>query len=578
MSGDTYQSWWGKSRCDCQSEAQVGIELLLENAPTASNRSLEIWAGPACDAPTQDRSEICGDEPIATVNLDKLRTKETIWVDSSRIISPPNGECEDLVETNRTIWFVLDDDGDGEPDFSVSHAGVPVDTTPPDKPDKLSLKAGEAHLVLAWSFSDARSTDLAHFQAICSRVNKSQETSLNLSETIEPAYVRTRDLCSENPDDDDRGPLDQHEPSPEFLCGEADAKASELNIDVSGVELGEEDKIGVRLLVVDSSGNFTIVSPSPKETRPVPSLDFWEIYHASGGDAQGGGCRALGPLTETPPGPVFLLFVLVWILRRRGLRGDRSARRALTLAITMVALVSQGNESMAQHGVDSLFSRSRHAHRSKWSLELRAGPHFPEIDREAGLAGKPFETVYGSGTKWMFQVELDRYFSWRAGSLGLGLSAGHLVTSAPACAEDQGGRLCSKRSSADKTSFRLVPTAAVVVYRFTHLADTTEWELVPYAKAGVVAFHWWVTQGNGTLAQSGAGSAKGTTFGWLTSLGVALRLDSLDGTATRSLRDMGIEHSSLFFDVSRSWTPAFGQKETLRVSDLTWALGLSLDF
>src|SRR5690606_16471023 len=129
---------------------------------------------------------------------------------------------------------------------------------------------------------------------------------------------------------------------------------------------------------------------------------------------------------------------------------------------------------------------------------LKLGPYIPDIDGEFALAeGQqgPYQRTFG-GSAVMFLGELDRYFLWPAGQLGVTASGGWMGKTAnayetvacaspaePGCVggvkvalDDEGPPIVS---AGDTTSFRLIPLFLGAVYRFTALDDRVSIPLVP---------------------------------------------------------------------------------------------------
>ena len=249
---------------------------------------------------------------------------------------------------------------------------------------------------------------------------------------------------------------------------------------------------------------------------------------------------------------------------------------------------------------------------SKWNLGIKMGPYLPDIDSEFGLAeGEmgPFETTFGGGSL-MLQFDLDRYFLWPAGQLGVTGSFGLASNTAAAfatCNTDlQAAGLCIgnyadadmdgvvDRAEGDDTSFRLFPMSLGVVYRLTALDDHTPVPLVPYAKAGLSYYLWWVTAPDGSFARKPTDDcadpddpmlacdgdrALGGSLGVQFSIGLALRAERLDRNAATSLRnEFGVEHAGFFAELTYANVDGFGSDKKLAVGDFTWFAGLNFEF
>src|SRR5690606_12867661 len=126
---------------------------------------------------------------------------------------------------------------------------------------------------------------------------------------------------------------------------------------------------------------------------------------------------------------------------------------------------------------------------------------------------------------------------------------------------------------------------AGVVYRLTALDERTWIPLVPYARAGLSYYLWWITRPSGEVAEvptmecpdpgdeslgCDGERALGASLGWQVALGVAIRAERLDPRAADSLRnEMGIAHAGFYAELAYAKVDGFGSAERLRVGDLT---------
>ena len=199
----------------------------------------------------------------------------------------------------------------------------------------------------------------------------------------------------------------------------------------------------------------------------------------------------------------------------------------------------------------------------------------------------------GSGI--MVDFELDRYFLFPAGQFGVTASLGFMGKTAKAfrtedCSSGETGCVDGKKPvimdgelarTAEKTSFRLLPISIGAVYRFTRLDDRFRVPIVPYGRAGVAYYLWWITGPDGSIAEypDDGGRALGASLGVEASVGLALRAERLDKQAALSLRnDTGIEHAGFYVELNYAWVDGFGSDKKLPVGDLTWFAGLNFEF
>jgi hypothetical protein len=253
--------------------------------------------------------------------------------------------------------------------------------------------------------------------------------------------------------------------------------------------------------------------------------------------------------------------------------------------------------------------------RVRWHAGLRVGPYIPDIDLQfprnevTGLG--PYEAMFGD---WyttdgvddggaprvvrkrarVYQVlpmlDVDRIVWDRVGQLGVGGSAGYMQKRAYAYAdgtdEDDPMRL---RSTAARNTFRLIPLAATVTYRMTYLDDRWGIPIVPYVRAGLSYYLWWITAPNGNVAKvcdggASAGSecadedrALGATAGVQASAGIAIRAERVDAGAARSMRTSGIQHAGFYAEVFWGRVDGFGSETKLWVGDTTWFAGINFE-
>src|SRR5262249_15325310 len=132
-----------------------------------------------------------------------------------------------------------------------------------------------------------------------------------------------------------------------------------------------------------------------------------------------------------PAGFVGLALVCYLFLRwRRGRRARKTlvAAAAAAAALVVVSFLGLGlggvRQAHAQAFLDENEMKSEHRGPPviNWAFEFKLGPYYPDVDGESGLTGKPFETLFGTGSSIMGQIELDRFFFHVFGQLGLGVS------------------------------------------------------------------------------------------------------------------------------------------------------------
>jgi hypothetical protein len=192
----------------------------------------------------------------------------------------------------------------------------------------------------------------------------------------------------------------------------------------------------------------------------------------------------------------------------------------------------------------------------RWgSFELGAGTYTPDLDSEFDGSRIPFERAFGTGRGWMFRGGVAKELLQRAGALELGLQSGYHQRTG------KGLRLDGTRSG-DETTLRMIPVSLVLTYRFELLADRYGIPFAPYARAGIERFHWWIDDADGDRAETGA------TNGWSVTGGLAFLLDIIDRQLARELdNDNGVNHTYLFFEVTKRTVDDFGSNRSWILSD-----------
>ncbi|MDQ3366342.1 MAG: MXAN_2562 family outer membrane beta-barrel protein, partial [Myxococcota bacterium] len=240
----------------------------------------------------------------------------------------------------------------------------------------------------------------------------------------------------------------------------------------------------------------------------------------------------------------------------------------------------------------------------KWHAGIRVGPYIPEIDLQAGLnalTGKgPYAAMFGDyyidGTKreravWQIlpMLDVDRILWSGFGQVGVGGSIGYMQKSAYAyldgTSEDDEMR---PRSRASRNTFRLLPLAVTVSYRFTWLDDTYGIPVVPYVRGGLSYYAWWIRAPNGNVSRTceamdadmctSFDKAYGGSIGYQGSVGLAIRAERIDAEAAMSMRNSGIQHAGFYGEYQYAKVDGFGSETRLSVGDNTWFAGVNFEF
>ncbi len=207
------------------------------------------------------------------------------------------------------------------------------------------------------------------------------------------------------------------------------------------------------------------------------------------------------------------------------------------------------------------------------SFELRVGTYRPDDDATIsnlppGGQG-PYARIFGSKRPKSFKLHVARCLPWRLlGTFEAGLGVGWWEANAHAL-DDAGN------PTTESTAFKMVPTEATLTWRLDVLWEKLNVPLVPYARASLQRYNWWITGPGGKTSKSGA------TNGYAYGGGVGLVLDLLDPMLARELdTDYGVNHSMLILDVQQSKVNDFGSASSFDLSDsrLTYSVGLLFVF
>lgn len=223
---------------------------------------------------------------------------------------------------------------------------------------------------------------------------------------------------------------------------------------------------------------------------------------------------------------------------------------------------------------------------SKWILGVRAGPYTPGIDKQLGGAGKgPYKEMFG-GYAIVPMVDFDRVLWNRFGQITAGVSVGFLRRTADAFAIDSPpGDPHRKRVPGATNSFTLIPFALLAGYRFTVLDENYSIPLVPYVRAGIAYYPWWVTAPAGGFAEicddngNNCGNrALGASLGVQGSIGIAFRAESISAGTAQQIRQSGFQHVGIYAELSLAKVDGFGSDKKLSVGDNTWFGGINFEF
>ena len=354
---------------------------------------------------------------------------------------------------------------------------------------------------------------------------------------------------------------------------------------------------GVAVAAVDKYGNVTdIPDSSVVYGMPIPTVDFYTEYRDAGGKTKGGFCSLAG--WHRRPGALalvsFLVVGLVLVARRR--------RKGPPRAGTLVLLVAAGTLATGPAQAQAVYhddadpdadadTDQKPPPQAIWTgterdfaLELRFGLYMPNVDSEFGSSmangtkTPPNQLLFGKSKRPMWQVEFDWEVLQLFGTLSVVASIGYLKENGQGCLLSDLPAKCTH--SADNTSLRLIPFAALVVYRLDEAATRWKVPVVPYGKIGLNYTIWTVNNGDGDVPNFPAGGhGQGGTPGWQAAVGLSLQLDFIDPSAAHEFdSESGVNHTYAFFELDYVSGSGLYRSDVLRVGDNTWFTGLMFEF
>jgi hypothetical protein len=605
------QTFFNRARCECEEKVQIIVDLQTGAAAKIRDKRGEakLMVGPSnclsSDAAIRANSKCwtaATESKLGNISTANSWAVEVSTTDlfshrgsATATTSAPN-PCGTSVA--QKVWFFIDADGDTNPDINEGSTGtdmlaLTLDGEAPDAPTDLTVNSGNEALEVAWPATTTAAPDLAGYLLFCARGDSLQvfkdsfydkqyytkDLLCGGTDTTSSGLLEARSLASATSDSTPAVPVAV--PSPiaaldkAYMCSGL-ISAQTTSHRLTGLQNDAPYVVG--LAAVDKSGNASPISTAYYQT-PVATRDFYREYRDAGGQAEGGYCT----LARSPVRNSALVFGILglgatWAFRRR--RRRRATGASKTLLVLFPLLVAARAEAQTiTHDFDdmeNLESSSRGRFRSprNWAFELRFGPYAPNVDSEfSGTSATPHKTVMGTGHHLMSQFELDWELLHAIGTLGIGIQAGYMSETAKAPKADDSG------PSGDDTTLRIMPVAALAVYRMDLAAEYWNIPLVPYAKVGLNYTFWSITDGNGNTPEYKGGKGKGGTPGWQAGLGIALQLDFIDPSSARAFdSDTGVNHTYAFFEWNHVAADGLGKSGKLHLGDDTWVAGLMLEF
>jgi hypothetical protein len=570
----------GGSAYPCLSPGLAGVKQNCLNLMDPSNYDAEIPGGISA---------------ISSVRVWESPPIPVAWFFGSALT--PNmcgpgggGSCDSTsscasAATKRILYLWAETSGNGTPDSGDIHWDVNVVGEVGLTPTDVSVTGGNEALEVSWKWPagqnpSASSSVFMGIQIFCVR---GADYDVFPDKTFTPAYMTAITTC---PDVVGIGTGALAEYDPKYLCsGLLPSTANGYRI----TGLQNDIPYGVAVAAIDKYYNVSALSNLVYE-KPIPTIDFYTEYTRMGGTAQGGYC-ALAP-GRTGPGMLAIaaLAMLAFVLRRKGKR-QRPGAGPLGLVLLAGTLAAGTAQAQALYH-DDMFIETQE--REPWkgtprefAIEARFALYTPAVDSEfSGSKAGPQAFVFGDSKRPMWQLEFDWEILQVFGTLAVGGSVGYFKENAKSC--DLEGLLDDRNDpnvtmtctrSRDNTSLRLIPIAALVIYRFDVLAEYWKIPLVPYGKLGLNYTLWKVTDGNGYTPSAGGGHGAGGTMGWQAAVGISLQLDWIDPGAARGFdADAGVNHTYAFFELDTIQSSGLGSANKLHVGDNTWFAGLMFEF
>lgn len=238
--------------------------------------------------------------------------------------------------------------------------------------------------------------------------------------------------------------------------------------------------------------------------------------------------------------------------------------RALLLAAALAAAAPAAAQVTLTHGPSG-----------RWgSVDVGVQTYSPNIDAEFKARGATpaYERSFGTSRGYMLQVGVWKSLYTGFGSLEVGFRTGYWRDSGHGYVEQPQGSGNWVQSTA-VTRLQIIPTSAALGYRFDWPVERFGIPLAPYARASLERYNWWVTN------SAGGTSEKGATNGWSATAGLAFLLDILDRTLAREFdRDSGVNHTYLYFEITKAVIDDFGSSRSWDMSPKNVALAGGLTF
>jgi hypothetical protein len=555
LDDETIRDYFGLANCECGTLVRAVVDIGTLTG-VSNSTDVQVRGGKDCNSTDSTVRSNCKLLHTFQYSDFAATTQETSFTLDDIL----NDATACAAREEELGIFALVDQGSDGVFEGVGFRKFQVDTSLPTAPTEDTDNPpapGDGAVQVSWKAPDNENLgDTGGYQVFCER----DGAPVFASGQFDAAYRTKQTECSTQ-----RSGI--AELDPDFLCsdlvssGARDARIGPLENGVS---------YDFYVVAVDSLRNPS-TTVSLGSGTPEATEDFYEHYVNAGGTAQGGFCSMGGG--HPGPGAATLLAALFLVLSAFRRRPARLALVALSASLIAAPARAQENR----------FASPQH-----FCAELKFGPYRPDVDSQFANA-HPYQDVFGDDKSVLTQFELDwQFLPTPIASLGAGLLYGFFWETAGALTDT------GAHSKADETSLRAHTLAALLVLRVDALRRYAHVPLVPYGKIGLDYYIWWVTEGDGSVANCPSNcpfakdpqdiKARGGAWGWQASPGLALLLDVFDPRAAKMLdSEMGINHTYAFFELLLAEVDNFNASDkfggsTLHLGDRTWTAGLAFEF
>ena len=477
------------------------------DAPGSDCTANDLSADPGCTSITT--SETLADKVTAEFSLRQLFGGVFSSTDACSVES--NGGNFDVL----LIYQEVDDQGEVESTPTSNKLTFTVNLDRPEIPIDVSVVAGESTLEVRW----AEVTGVSGYTVFYS--DSEEDVLIEEPESITADSV---DVSS----------------------------GSTTSVQISD-RVSVNTTYYVSVSARSSDGNLSHVSAAVSDTT-APTLDFWEIYQATGGQEVGGCATGRGGFSWLALGLVGLA-----LGRRRRMAGTVVLAACLAVPATASAELTLVEETPI-HG----------------AFELKLGRYNPAIDDEFSNGENPYRDRFGDRNPIYLEMEYDVQF-WRGfGSLGVfGALGWHQV---------KGDALRTDRvdSTVDTTRVRTLPLRLGLVYRFDELHRRWSVPLAFSLKAGLDYYVWSIRDSNGVASADVDGEStrgRGATAGYHLSIGAHFLLDFLAPQMASTFDlNSGVNNTYLFAELTMASVNDFGSSKSWDLSDTSALFGIAFEF